>query len=118
MNDDLRQALWLSLFYGLGAVGLFSIGALPLRALSHVRRIGQVPRPTFYVAASVLVGLAAVGFAAWPLMQLGRCLFGYHCSANSAGGWINAAYLGVIYVCFEFGLLVLRRAVARRNIVT
>lgn len=118
MNDALMPILGLSAFYGFGALGLFSIGAFPLRACSYARRAGRASRPTLYIAALAVVSFTAVVFATQPLVQLGRCLLGYHCSANSAGGWINAAYLGVVYVCFEFGLLVLRWTDARHKIAT
>lgn len=109
MADTLQVALWLLFFYGLGAIGLVSIGAMPLRALAHGRRFRTLDRSRRLIAGLGIAVVVAMALAVQPLLQLGRCLLGYHCSANAAGGWINAALLGAIYVVFEFVLLGLRK---------
>jgi hypothetical protein len=118
MNDSALLVLWQVAFFGFGALGLVAIGAFPLRSYEHARRFVHSSKPGLYTSATVLASLAAAAFAAQPLVQLGKCLLGYHCSANAAGGWINSIYLGVVYGCFEFGLLVLRKVESRHRNAT
>ena len=115
MADHAQLVLWQGLFYGLGALGLFAIGALPLRAYMIVTRLRSASRPTWQVLTILATALCAVTVASQFLFQLGRCLLGYHCSANAAGGWINAAFLGAIYACFEMVAFVVLWAGRRRG---
>jgi hypothetical protein len=97
------------LLYGFGAVGLFAIGALPLRTYMIAVRLKAASRPAWQLLTVLTVALGSMVLSSQFLLQLGRCLLGYHCSANAAGGWINSAFLGAIYVSFEIVAFVVFR---------
>lgn len=101
MTDSLQPILWQTLFYALGAIGLFAIGALPLRTYMLIRNSRMASKPTWQIALMPVVALVAAALASPFLLNLAKCLLGYHCSANAAGGWINATFIGAIYMCFE-----------------
>ena len=115
MAGSVQSILWQTLFYVLGAIGLFAIGALPLRACMLIHSSRADSRPTWRTILLLVAALAAAALATQFLLNLAKCLLGYHCSANAAGGWINAAFIGVIYVCFEVMALAIRR-LGRRSV--
>ena len=84
----------------LGALGLFGIGALPLRAWTLAQRAWRAMArwQTFLV---IVLALAATSLAAPFVWGLSRCLWGERCSATTSGGWINAMFVGAIYLGFE-----------------
>lgn len=98
-------------FYVLGALGLFAIGAIPLRGWWHWR---MRPDRLWRLCVSGIV-LLAVALAHIPLLSVGRCLLGEPCSGSVAGGWLNAAAIGVIYLGFELTFAVLRLVHRRRS---
>jgi hypothetical protein len=118
MTNSAQLVLWQGLFYVLGALGLFAIGALPLRTYAIARRLKAEARSAWLLLGVLAVALCAAAVASPFLAHLGRCLLGYHCSANAAGGWINAAFLGAIYVVFELMLLIFLRVGQRRRVAT
>jgi hypothetical protein len=118
MTDSAQLILWQGLFYALGALGLFAIGALPLRTYAIARQLRAAARPAWLLLGVLAVALCAAAVASPFLAHLGRCLLGYHCSANAAGGWINAAFLGAIYAVFEVLVFVLLLVGQRRRVAT
>lgn len=101
MADSVQPIFWQTLLYVLGAIGLFAIGALPLRAYMFIRNSRAASQPVWRTVLLLLAALAAAALVSQFLLNVAKCLLGYHCSANAAGGWINAAFIGAIYVCFE-----------------
>lgn len=118
MAHSAQVIIWQGLFYGLGALGLFAIGALPLRTYFIASRLRTASRPTWQFLTVLAAALCAAALASQFLLQLARCLLGYHCSANAAGGWINAAFLGAIYVCFELAVFIVLWVGGRRRVAT
>ena len=118
MADSAQFIFMHGLFYGLGALGLFSIGALPLRTYMIARRLRAALSPTWQVLTIVAAAGIAVALATQFLFQLAKCLLvSYQCSASAAGGWLNAAFLGAIYVGFELAAFVVVVA-GRRRVAT
>ena len=120
MASSLEAVAFSTAFYALGGLGFVAVTALPFRAWwllrrnfwairsSAVQRIGYV----VLVAAAVV----ALGLAGASLVHAARCLLGYHCSANAAGGWIAMAGLGFWYLAFELvGFVVVRLALQRHG---
>jgi len=118
MEGSVQFMLWKSSIYGLGALGLFSIGALPLRTYMIVRQLKSKSQPSWLLAAILAIALCAAALSSQFLIQVAKCLLGYHCSANIAGGWINAGFLGVIYVCFELLCFVVIWVSRRKRVAT
>ena len=116
--DLLDVQLWKAAIYTLGAIGLFAIGGLPLRAYMLTRQNALVGHSAWVKPAIFLLFVIAAAFAFQLVAQIGRCLLGVHCSANVAGGWINSAFLGLIYACFETIAWLLRRAGRSRTVAT
>ena len=116
MADSPQLIFWQALFYSLGAVGLFAIGALPLRTYILIRRAKSASRATLQRVLILAAFLAAVVLATPFLLQVAKCLLGYHCSANAAGGWINAAVVGAIYLGFEIVVFTIRWFSARNSV--
>lgn len=104
----MQLILWQALFYVLGAAGLFAIGGLPLRTYMLIRNAKTFVRPTRQIGILLAASLVAAVLASYFLLQLAKCLLGYDCSANAAGGWINAGFIGAIYLCFEIVALACR----------
>lgn len=109
MADSVQPIIWQAMFYVLGAIGLFAIGALPLRAYMLIRDSRAASQPTWRTVLLLAAALAAAGLASPFLLKFATCLLGYRCSANAAGGWINSAFIGAIYVCFEIVAFAIRR---------
>jgi hypothetical protein len=116
MADSLQLMLWHAMLYTLGAIGLFAIGALPFRAYTLIRSAKSTSHPARQVALAIAVSLTAIALAAPLLLQVAKCLLGYHCSANVAGGWINAAFIGIIYLSFEIVMFAIRRFGGRTSV--
>ena len=114
MESSIQFMLWKSSIYGLGALGLFSIGALPLRTYMIARQLKAKSQPSWLLTAILAIAFCAAAFSWQFLTQVANCLLGHHCSANVAGGWINAGFLGATYVCFEL-LCFMMLWVSRRN---
>lgn len=115
MTNYAQLVLWQGLIYSLGALGLFAIGALPLRTYMILTRLRSASRPIWQFLTVLAIAVCAMALASQFLFQLGKCLLGYHCSASAAGGWINAAFLGAIYACFEIATLVVLWVGRRRG---
>ena len=118
MADSVQFVFWQVLIYGLGAAGLFAIGGLPLRTFMLARGLRANSKYKWQAPSVVLAAVIAIIAASQFLFQLARCLLGFHCSANAAGGWINAAFIGAIYVIFELLALAIRLAGARNRVAT
>lgn len=119
MADSAQFLVFQALVFVLGVLGLFSIGAVPLRTYSTTRRLVAAGAPTWQALAVVVAALCAAVLASQFLYGLGKCLLiSYRCSANASGGWVNAAFLGAIYVIFELALAVVRGAAKRRRVAT
>jgi hypothetical protein len=85
-------------FYGLGAVGFAAVTALPLRFWVLMRRKAWainsgIGHRTGYLLLA-MIGIAALAIAGTSLVHVSRCLLGFHCSANAAGGWIAMGGIG------------------------
>ena len=101
------------MFYGLGALGFVAVTALPLRLWILLRRNtwtsrSRTSRRIAYLLLAV-AGVTAISFAGISLIHVGRCLLGFHCSANAAGGWISLAGVGFWYLAFELVAFILAR---------
>ena len=119
MASSLEAVAFSTAFYALGGLGFVAVTALPFRAWrllgqnlwairsSAVQRVGYVLLVAAAVTASALAGAS--------LAHAGRCLLGYHCSANAAGGWIAMAGVGFWYLAFEFVAFVVARLALRRH---
>jgi heme/copper-type cytochrome/quinol oxidase subunit 3 len=118
MANSAQLVLWQGLFYGLGALGLFAIGALPLRTYMIAGKLRAAARPAWQLLTILATAICAVVLASQFLLQLAKCLLGYHCSANAAGGWINAAFLGAIYVFFELVAFIVLWVAGHRRVAT
>jgi len=108
MAGSMQLILWQAMIYVLGAIGLFAIGALPLRTYALIRSLRANSKPTWQAVLVLVAFLVSAAIASQFLMQVVKCLLGHHCSANVAGGWFNAAFIGAIYVCFEIIVLAIR----------
>lgn len=93
-------------FWGFGVLGLFAITLLPwrsLRVVGHGRALSHASiAGRFYFVLLVLAAITALIGGTTCTYEMSRCLLGYHCSANRAGGWIYLAGVGVWYAVFEF----------------
>ena len=107
--DSLAAMIWPIVIYGLGAVGLFALGALPLRAYMLTRKVAIVGFPKWIKPLTLAFFISALLLSSQFIVQLGRCLLGFHCSANAAGGWINCCFIGFIYLAFETAVWIARR---------
>ena len=123
MVSSLQAATFSAMFYGLGALGFIAVTALPIRfwILLHRNawaiRSGNVRRVAYLLL--VLAGAAAVVLASLSLIHVGRCLLGFHCSANAAGGWISLAGVGFWYFAFELvAFLIVRFAFKQSAVAT
>jgi len=114
MEDSVQSILWQALIYFLGAAGLFAIGGLPLRTYMLIRSAKESFQPPWHIVLLLAASLITAVLASQFLLHLAKCLLGYHCSANAAGGWINAAFIGAIYVCFEIVAIATRWIGGRR----
>jgi len=118
MADSSQLALMQGLFYGLGAIGLFSIGALPLRTYMITRKLRAASGQNWQTLTVLAAATIAVALATQFLLQLAKCLLvSYQCSASAAGGWLNAAFLGAIYLGFELVAFIVLLA-GRRRVAT
>ena len=119
MAGSFEAATFFAAFYGLGALGFVAVTALPVRLWLLMHRnvwalsSGVVPRTAYLLLG--LAGAAAVAFAGASLMHVGRCLLGFHCSANAAGGWISMAGVGFWYLAFEAVAFVTVRLALRQS---
>ncbi len=118
MEYSVQFVLWKGVLYGLGALGLFSIGALPLRTYIISVQLKAASSPSWLFLTILAAAIGALVLASQFLFNLSKCLLGYHCSANAAGGWINAAFLGAIYICFEIVVFVVLWVCRRRGFAT
>ena len=98
-------------FLGLGIIGLFGITLLPVRAFVHLRRLWRTTlSATGDRVAFALLSLTSLGTitaSVWLTIHVSRCLLGYHCSANAAGGWLSLAGIGFWYLAYELTALVI-----------
>ena len=119
MTDATEFAIFQTLIFALGALGLFSIGALPLRTYSTVRRLRATAAPAWQLLAILVAAIFATGLASQFLYGLGKCLLiSYRCSANASGGWIYAAFLGAIYAVFELALFIFLAVAKNHRVAT
>jgi hypothetical protein len=118
MADTLAAAGFYAMFYGLGAVGFVAVTALPARVWLFARRYAWAWRSSLAqrvaLALVLVAGLVAIALAASCLYSVARCLLGYHCSANRAGGWIWLAAVGFWYLAFELIAALVARVALRR----
>ncbi len=113
MESSLQAAAFSAVLYGLGVLGFVAVTALPARLWVLLRRTLPVGRSSgwrrlAYLALAV-AGAAALAGAGEQLLHVSRCLLGYHCSANAAGGWIALAGAGFWWLVFEVVALVIVR---------
>jgi hypothetical protein len=110
----MNEIAFLTLVYGLGAIGLFAIGAMPMRALWLWRTSRDGDRRLAKVRIAIL--LAAIALSAMFITKIARCLLGFHCSATGAGGWLFSAAIGAIYLTSEaLQAIAAKRLVVRRD---
>ena len=95
----MEEALFLAFVHGLGAIGLFAIGAMPMRVLWLWRTTRDGDRRLARLRIAIL--LIAIALSAMFVIKIARCLLGLHCSATGAGGWIHCAFIGAIYLASE-----------------
>jgi len=98
--------------YSLGAIGLFGITLLPLRAYSLLRRwslpLWQASiAGKFLLAVTVAMVLGALAFEFQLLSRVFNCLLGESCGPKRASGLGYMAAIGFWYLCFELARLVI-----------
>ena len=118
MERSLEAAAFLAILYGLGAVGFAAVTLLPFRFWVLMRRYagairsGIGPRVAYVLLA--IVGIAALLVAGVCLVRVSRCLLGFHCSANAAGGWMALGGVGFWYLAFELVAFIIIRLALRQ----
>jgi hypothetical protein len=94
-----------SAFWWFGFLGLFGITLLPWRSVQLVYRNWAPSRASVIgrICFLLLALAAALAFfaAVACTYDMSRCLLGYHCSANRAGGWLYLGGVGFWYFAFE-----------------
>ena len=114
MANSLEAAAFSTAFYVLGGLGFVGVTLLPFRSWLLARRYSWALRSGLEqrccYLAMVAMALAAISFAGASLVHAGRCLLGYHCSANAAGGWIAMVGVGFWYAVFEVAAFLARLA--------
>jgi len=117
MEYSWQYWLFLSSLYVLGVIGFFAITLLPLRSWILLRRnSGFLSASTigkFGYALVALAAISAIALSGASLVHVAKCLLGYHCSANRAGGWFLVASIGVWYLSFELFAFVVFRFLRR-----
>ena len=114
MASSLEAVAFATALYALGGLGFLGVTLLPFRSWLLVRRYSWALRSAMeqrccYLAL-VAAAIAATTFAGTSLVHAARCLLGYHCSANAAGGWIAMAGIGFWYAAFEVAAFLARLA--------
>jgi hypothetical protein len=107
------------LLYASGAIGLFSIGIIPLRVaqLWHRWLKGLPDRARSMLHLTLLAGvptLAVLWLHMVVFFKVVRCLTSVRCGAGVASGWLYLAVLGAVYVLVEMALLFVRRVTSDR----
>lgn len=100
--------------YVSGAIGLFSIGIIPLRVAQLWRRwLKELPdrtRSTLHlIFIAVVPTLALLWLHLVVLFRVVRCLTSMTCGPGVASGWLYLAVLGIAYVVMEIALLIVGR---------
>ena len=117
MEGSLEATAFSVALYGLGALGFLAVTALPVRLWVLLRRhiwaIRSGGRRRAAYLALALSGAAALACAAERLGHVGRCLLGYHCSANAAGGWVALAGVAFWWLAFELAAFLIVRLALR-----
>lgn len=108
MIYSIQVVLFEALFLSIGAIGLFAIGAFPLRIYSLIQEAKKTSKPISQTVLLFIFALIAATLTCPFLLKIAKCLLGYHCSANRAGDWINVGFIGTIYICFEVIALAIR----------
>jgi|SRR5690606_39463003 len=119
MASSLEAVAFSTAFYVLGGLGFVAVTAFPFRAWRLLSRSRWAVRAStahrigyLLLVAAAVAGLVLAGAS---LVHAGRCLLGYHCGANAAGGWAAMAGVGFWYLAFEFFALVVSRLALRRS---
>jgi hypothetical protein len=95
----MEEILFPAFVYGLGAIGLFAIGAMPMRVLWLWRTARDGDRRLAMVRMAIL--LVGMSLSAMFIVKIAKCLLGFHCSATGAGGWLFSGFVGAIYLASE-----------------
>jgi len=107
-------------FWAFGFVGLFGITLLPLRSVQLIYRSWAPSRASIvgrlcFSLLALAAALALFGAVACTY-GMSRCLLGYYCSVNQAGGWFYLGGVGFWYLAFElvaFIVLLTARGLSR-----
>ena len=95
----MEEALFLAFVYGLGAIGLFAIGAMPMRMLWLWRTARDGDRLLTRLRIAIL--LVAIALSAMIIMGVAKCLLHSLCGPSTSSGWIYCAFVGAIYLASE-----------------
>ena len=108
----------MTMFYGLGVIGFFAVTALPLRLWVHLRAsswaLGSTADNKIAYFSLAIVGAVALALAGSNVIRVGRCLLGFHCSANAAGGWMALGSVGFWYLAYEILAFAIRRGLLKK----
>ena len=111
MMDSWQSVTLQAPFWGFGFLGLFGITLLPWRSLRLIYRCWAPSRASVLSRLCFMLLILAAALALTAAVactyDMSRCLLGYHCSANRAGGWIYLAGVGFWYAAFELVALIL-----------
>lgn len=112
MAHSIQSSLFTAAIYAFGVIGLFGIALLPIRAFSLIRTnisLWATGRNGKLLLISIFIVCSALLFLYIELtVGVSRCLLGYYCSANRAGGWFKLCSIGVIYSFFELASALFR----------
>lgn len=99
------------LMYASGAIGLFSIGVIPLRIAQLWRRwLKELPAHARSRLHLILIAgaptVAVLCLHAAVLFRTVRCLTSISCGPGVASGWLYLAVLGIAYMLMEVALVI------------
>jgi hypothetical protein len=111
MDSSLVYWLFYFIFLAIGATGFVAIPMIPLRGFIVLRRSYALVRSGIHgkiiFSLTALAIVLAVAFSIDPTIRVSRCLFGYACHPNRAGGWFLLGTIGATYLILELVLFVL-----------
>ena len=107
------------LLYASGAIGLFSIGIIPLRvAQLWCRWLKGLPdRARSLLHLTLLAGVPTLAVLCLHVVVFFRvvtCLTSMRCGPGVASGWLYLSVLGAVYVLVEMALLIVKRVTSGR----
>ncbi|MBD8527625.1 hypothetical protein [Pseudomarimonas arenosa] len=105
MDGSSQCSFAIAAIYVAGAFGLVGITLLPLRSWTLLQRnlclLSDGPNGKAAFVMLLLSAILAIGLSVEPTFKVVKCLLGYHCSGNRAGGWLFLSMIGLFYLLFE-----------------